>query len=80
MTAMGIIGIILAGAFGLYLILGGLCGLVEKIYEEKRKTAFETIEHKAKVNAEAFTGVMENSMKMIPEAMKGLTKLFGEEA
>lgn len=83
MTAMGIIGIILAGTMAVFLLMGGVRALFEKYFEEKRQTIAAVIDYAAEtyseVSRELFQNIMEDATEIIPNMTKACMKSFEED-
>lgn len=83
MTAMGIIGIILASAFAVFLLMGGIYALIEKHFEEKRQTIAAIIDYAAETYSEEsrklFHNIMKDATEVVPNMIKGMYKTLEEE-
>ena len=83
MNAMGIIGIILSGTMAVFLLMGGVYALLEKYFEEKRRTIADVIDYAAEAYSEVsrklFQNIMEDAMENIPNMTKACMKSFGED-
>ena len=83
MTAIGIIGIVLASAVGVFLLMGGVYALLEKNYEEKRQTIAAIIDYAAETYAETnqklFQNIMKDAAEAVPNMIQGMYKTLEEE-
>ena len=83
MTAMGIIGIILAGAMTLLLLMSGVYGLIQEYFNTKSKfyarVCEDAAEAFAKQNRELFRDIMNDAAEMIPNMTKACLKTFEED-
>lgn len=79
MTALGIIGIILASVIGIGLLVGVIAAFLDNRMEAKK----ELIRYKAEVDAEyagnQLHSAMENIVNLFPTMIEGITKAFGED-
>lgn len=83
MTAMGIIGIILASAMALVLVCATVYALYNEIMKEKQKRYNALIDRVFVMYEEASRSLIKNvvkdSVEMIPELVGKLTKAYTEE-
>lgn len=83
MTAMGIIGIILAGAWSLFILMGGVYALFDAYFSNKRKFYARLCEDAAEAfaeqNRELFRNIMNDAAEMIPSMTKACMKTFEED-
>ena len=79
MTALGIIGIILASVIGIGLLVGVIAAFLDNRMEAKK----ELIRYKAEVDAEyagaQLHSAMESIVNLFPAMIEGITKAFGED-
>lgn len=80
MTAMGIIGIILASVVGIILVVGMIAACLEEKAKDKQKMVCEiigfAIDAYSEETRKLLNGVMEDTMKKIPDMAKGMYKTF----
>ncbi len=78
MTAMGIIGIILASGVGVVFVMGGIYALLEEKMEQKRKMTCDIVRYAIDAYAEEtrklFSGIMDDAAQKIPDMAKGMYK------
>ena len=83
MTAMGIIGIVLASAFAVFLLMGGIYALIEKYFEEKRKIIAATVDYAAETyketNQKLFQNIMKDAAEAVPTMIQGMYKTLEED-
>lgn len=83
MTAMGIIGIILASAMALVLVGATVYAVYNQIMEEKQKRYNALIDRifvmYEGANRSLIRNVVKDSVEMIPELVGTLTKAYTEE-
>lgn len=83
MTAMGIIGIILASAMALVLVCATVYALYNEIMKEKQKRYNALIDRVFVMyegaNRNLIKSIIKDSVEMIPELMETLTKAYTKE-
>lgn len=83
MTAMGIIGIILASAMALVLVCATVCALYNETMKEKQKRYNALIDRVFVMyegaNRNLIKSIIKDSVEMIPELTETLTKAYTKE-
>ena len=83
MTAMGIIGIILAGVMAALLLMGGINALIEKYFEKKCAMTTHIIDYAAEAFSSEcqclYRNIMKDTTEMVPNMMRTCVKTFTED-